>query len=113
MRRCSTKRRARPSPIADRDRVVAAAGAARDAVERSLRSRLYPRGRAAPSVHGGGRRQRLPLCEGVDTSATALMPILCNGDLIGSVALTGSMPDEAMVLLVKVAAAFLGKQMEE
>ena len=55
----------------------------------------------------------LPLCEGVDTSATALMPILCNGDLIGSVALTGSMPDEAMVLLVKVAAAFLGKQMEE
>ena len=65
----------------------------------------HPRGRPAASA--------LPLCEGVDTSATALMPILCNGDLIGSVALTGSMPDEAMVLLVKVAAAFLGKQMEE
>ncbi len=42
------------------------------------------------------------------------MPILCNGDLIGSVALTGSMPEyEAMVLLEGVAAAFLGKQMEE
>ena len=99
--------------IADRDRVVAAAGAARDAVERSLapvytraveQRRLFTEADAASA---------LPLCEGVDTSATALMPILCNGDLIGSVALTGSMPDEAMVLLVKVAAAFLGKQMEE
>ena len=87
--------------IADRDRVVAAAGAARDAVERSL----------APVYTRAVEQRRL--FTAADTSATALMPILGGGGLIGSVALTGSMPDEAMVLLVKVAAAFLGKQMEE
>ena len=97
--------------IADRDRVVAAAGAARDAVERSL-APVYTRAVEQRRLFTAAD-SALPLCEGVDTSATALMPILCNGDLIGSVALTGSMPDEAMVLLVKVAAAFLGKQMEE
>lgn len=99
--------------IADRDRVVAAAGAARDAVERSL-APVYTRAVEQRRLFtAADAASALPLCEGVDTSATALMPILCNGDLIGSVALTGSMPDEAMVLLVKVAAAFLGKQMEE
>ena len=101
------------SAIADRDRVVAAAGAARDAVERSL-APVYTRAVEQRRLFtAADAASALPLCEGVDTSATALMPILCNGDLIGSVALTGSMPDEAMVLLVKVAAAFLGKQMEE
>ena len=99
--------------IADRDRVVAAAGAARDAVERSL-APVYTRAVEQRRLFtAADAASALPLCEGVDTSATALMPILCNGDLIGSVALTGSMPDEAMVLLVKVAAAFLGTQMEE
>ena len=100
--------------IADRDRVVAAAGAARDAVERPL-APVYTRAVEQRRLFtAADAASALPLCEGVDTSATALMPILCNGDLIGSVALTGSMPDEAMVLLVKVAAAaFLGKQMEE
>ena len=96
--------------IADRDRVVAAAGAARDAVERSL-APVYTRAVEQRRLFtAADAASALPLCEGVDTT---LMPILCNGDLIGSVALTGSMPDEAMVLLVKVAAAFLGKQMEE
>ena len=85
----------------------------RDAVERSL-APVYTRAVEQRRLFtAADAASALPLCEGVDTSATALMPILCNGDLIGSVALTGSMPDEAMVLLVKVAAAFLGKQMEE
>lgn len=78
--------------IADRDRVVAAAGAARDAVERSL-APVYTRAVEQRRLFtAADAASALPLCEGVDTSATALMPILCNGDLIGSVALTGSMP---------------------
>lgn len=91
MRRCSTKRRARPSPLRT-GRVVAAAGAARDAVERSL-APVYTRAVEQRRLFtAADAASALPLCEGVDTSATALMPILCNGDLIGSVALTAACP---------------------
>ena len=62
--------------IADRDRVVAAAGAARDAVERSLAS-VYTRAVEQRRLFtAADAASALPLCEGVDTSATALMPIL-------------------------------------
>ena len=99
--------------IADRDRVVAAAGAAREAVEKPL-TPVYTRAVEQRRLFtAADADSALPLCEGAGAAATAMMPILCNGDLIGSVALTGGASDEAMVLLVKVAAAFLGKQMEE
>lgn len=99
--------------VTDRDHVVAAAGAAKDTVDKPLTS-AYTRAVERRRLYTAGDSDTaLPLCEGARASASAIMPILSSGDLIGSVALTGGKPDAENVTLVKVAAAFLGRQLEE
>ena len=99
--------------VTDRDHVVAASGAARESAGKPLTpayAHAVERRRLFTAADEG---TKLPLCEGARTEASAVMPILSSGDLVGSVALTGTVPDEEKVTLVKVAAAFLGRQLEE
>ena len=55
--------------------------------------------------------------EGIDRQAEVVYPIIYGGDVSGAVALLESdkneLPSEADIKLVQVAAAFLGKQMEQ
>ena len=96
--------------VTDRDHVVAAAGTARESAGTPAYAHAVERRRLFTAADNA---TTLPLCEGARTEASAVMPILSSGDLVGSVALTGSVPDEEKVTLVKVAAAFLGRQLEE
>ncbi len=99
--------------VTDRDHVVAAAGAAKETVDKPLTSaytRIVERRRLFTA---DGAETALPVCEGAKAEASAIMPILSSGDLVGSVALTGGKADAQSVALVKVAAAFLGRQLEE
>lgn len=105
--------------VADRDHVVAAAGAARETAEKPLTPAYAHAVERRRLFTAADRETALPLCEGSQTAVCAMMPILSSGDLVGSVALTGDpgraggTPDESAVTLVKVAAAFLGRQLEE
>ena len=68
-------------------------------------------------VARAGERERFQPAEGSDRYAAVAAPILASGDVTGAVCLllpeTGAIPSEGDVRLVQVAAAFLGKQMEE
>lgn len=103
--------------IADRDDVIAGAGAAKEAVGKRVSAactRLAEQRRAAVYAHDG-EAQPPVLCETLPLKAQAVVPILCHGDLIGTVLLCadGKTADAHNVALLTVAAAFLGKQMEE
>jgi AbrB family transcriptional regulator (stage V sporulation protein T) len=64
----------------------------------------------------GNDKQLIPL-EGIERGAAVAIPILASGDVVGAVCMmaaeTGAVPTETDVKLAQVAAAFLGKQMEE
>ena len=66
-----------------------------------------------------GERKILPLVENQKESSSELIvqPIICSGDAIGSVALVGKSAGERFgnseQMLVKTAAGFLGRQMEQ
>lgn len=99
--------------VTDRDHVVAAAGAARETAGKPLTAAYANAVERRRLFTAAGDDTALPLCEGARTAASAVMPILSSGDLVGSVALTGGVPDEEKITMVKVAAAFLGRQLEE
>ncbi|MEG1406602.1 MAG: stage V sporulation T C-terminal domain-containing protein [Ruthenibacterium sp.] len=103
--------------IADRDEVIAASGAAKETlgkrssaactrIAEQRRLTVYDRNAdvAAPTI-----------CESLPLKAEAVVSILCHGDLIGAVLLCadGKQTDAHNTALLAVAAAFLGKQMEE
>jgi AbrB family transcriptional regulator (stage V sporulation protein T) len=64
-----------------------------------------------------GESKRIPPTDGVDRYVGVVSPIIAAGDVIGAVCMllpeTGAIPNESDVKLAQVAAAFLGKQMEE
>ena len=105
--------------ICDRDHVVACAGVPRKEfadrrVSRALEELMESR---RTHVARAGERERLQPVEGADRFAAVAAPILAAGDITGAVCLllpeTGAIPGESDIKLVQVAAAFLGKQMEE
>ncbi len=105
--------------ICDRDRVVAAAGNNRkDFAERRITSSLEElMDRRQTHVAEAGGVHRLQPVEGMDRYAAIAVPILASGDVTGAVCMiqpeTGAVPSEGDIKLAQVAAAFLGKQMEE
>ena len=105
--------------ICDRDHVIAAAGNNRkDFYERRLASQLDEVIESRQVyVAGAGAAHRLQPVEGVPRYAAVVAPILASGDVTGAVCLlqpeSGALPAEGDVRLAQVAAAFLGKQMEE
>ena len=104
--------------VCDRDHVIAAAGQNRkEFAERRVSSGLdeVMEGRQTYVVQAGGNR--LQPVETIARYASVASPIIAGGDVTGAVCLiqpeSGTVPSEGDVRLTQVAAAFLGKQMEE
>ncbi len=105
--------------ICDRDHVIAAAGAARkEFYERRVSAQLdeVMESRQVYVTHAGATNRLQPV-EAVNRYAAVAAPIIVAGDITGVVCLlqpeSGTVPSEGDVRLAQVAAAFLGKQMEE
>ncbi|MBQ6818900.1 MAG: AbrB/MazE/SpoVT family DNA-binding domain-containing protein [Clostridia bacterium] len=108
-----------PVIICDRDGCVAAAGISkREVLERRLSVQLEELmdQRKTYTLKPGTEGTLFPL-EGIDRRAAVAVPILSAGDVVGAVCMmaaeSGAVPTETDVKLAQVAAAFLGKQMEE
>ena len=104
--------------VCDRDHVIAAAGQNRkEFYERRVSAGLdeVMEGRQTYVAQAGGNR--LQPVEAIARYAAVASPILAGGDVTGAVCLlqpeSGTVPTEGDVRLAQVAAAFLGKQMEE
>ena len=108
-----------PVIICDRDHCIAAAGITRrevlerrvsNAIEELMDSR-------ASFIQGSSQGEAPEALEGFDRRALIAVPILSAGDITGIVMMLnsddGAQPNETDISLVKVAASFLGKQMEE
>ena len=106
--------------VCDRDRVVAAAGVSkRETVDRRISSelerltedrRIY--------IYKNGETKVMKPFEGSDLRAAMAAPIISSGDISGAVVLimpegTNYAPGEADIRICRVAAGFLGRQMEE
>ena len=107
-----------PIAIMDNDHVIAASGISkREVLERRVTKSLeelmenrqiHIKTDTVPSMNA---------IEGYDRKAEVVYPIMYGGDVSGAIALledeNHTMPTESDIKLVQVAAAFLGKQMEE
>ena len=108
-----------PVIICDRDACVAAAGLPkRDVMDRRLSAALEQvMEQRKPYCRTPGGDRPLSVLEGLDRPAAVAVPILAAGDVVGAVCLlqaeTGAMPTETDQKLARVAAAFLGRQMEQ
>ena len=105
--------------ICDRDRVIAAAGVSkRETVDRKLTPELEAlmESRRAYIYKAGEPEYIIPF-DGLDARGSVIVPIIASGDIIGSVVLLmnekSRVATDADIRLAKVAAGFLGRQMEE
>lgn len=107
-----------PMIICDRDHVVAAAGVSRkEFLERRVSQELEDCMQSRRSFVAAGTEKFVPV-EGLDRTAEIVCPILAASDVTGSVVVLtpedgSSVSVELGAKLAQVAAAFLGKQMEE
>ncbi len=108
-----------PVVIGDRDHVIAVSGESKkEFMERRLSPELEKvmdeRQLVTARTEGG---KGVPVVEGRDRLAGIAAPILSSGDVTGCVCIlmneAGAMPGDTDIKLAQVAAAFLGKQMEE
>ena len=105
--------------ISDRDHVVACAGGSKkELLERRISSQLEEVMESRQThVARAGETRRLQPVDMVDRYAGVAAPIVAAGDVTGAVCLllpeSGAIPSESDVKLAQVAAAFLGRQMEE
>ncbi len=108
-----------PVIICDRDACVAVSGLSkREILERRISPVLEDLMDQRKSyMLSPGENNRLFPLEGVERPAAVAIPILSSGDVVGAVCMmaaeSGAMPTETDVKLAQVAAAFLGRQMEE
>jgi AbrB family transcriptional regulator (stage V sporulation protein T) len=106
--------------IADRDRFVAAAGVYRQLLNKEISRQLEEKVENRETVIASrGDRKFVPVCDegGDEYQHEAITPILCAGDIIGSVVLLQNdnrqrMGEVEQKLLLS-AATFLGSQMEQ
>ena len=103
--------------VCDRDHVSAAAGPSRkEFYERRVSTGLDEVMESRQTYVAAGNPRLQPV-DGVPRYASVASPILAAGDVTGAVCLMqsegGTAPAEGDVRLAQVAAAFLGKQMEE
>ena len=106
--------------IADRDQFIAAAGGGKSflgkAVSRLLEEKMNRREGLAAAA---GERSYIPICDEVpeEFAHEAMIPIICEGDVIGAVLLLETDPKSRMgeveQKLLQSAATFLGRQMEQ
>ncbi len=106
-----------PTLVCDRDHIVAAAGVSRkEYLERRVTPELEEYMQSRRNFISSGKSEFKPV-EGVDRSAALVYPIIASSDVTGAVIMLegedDTVPDETETKLAQVAAAFLGKQMEE
>ena len=112
------KHTSNPVIICDRDHCVAAAGITRrEVIERRVSSAVEELMESrATYVYGADDGEPPSVLEGFDRLASVVVPILSAGDISGAVIMLlsddRSAPTETDIKLAKVAASFLGKQME-
>ena len=105
--------------VADRDRILAAAGTGRrDLADRSVSQPLEKLMDARKPYQSPGTPEKTLLpCEGAPRVLLCAAPVLAGGDVTGAVGLLtedrAACPEDAQCKAVAVAAAFLAKQMEE
>ena len=108
-----------PVIVCDRDHCVAAAGITRrEVLERRVSLELEELIESrATYIFGTDTTNPPQALEGFDRTAAIVVPILSAGDISGAVVMLvndeGSAPTDTDIKLAKVAASFLGKQMEE
>lgn len=107
-----------PVLICDRDHVVATAGIPKkDTYERRISPELESLLEHRRSYIAKASAERLQPIDGLARYASVCVPILAAGDMTGAVCLLlpdgGALPGEGDIKLAQVAAAFLGRQMEE
>ena len=107
-----------PMVICDRDHVVAAAGVSRkEYLERRVTPELEECVQTRRTYVESAGEKLIPV-EGIDRPAEIVCPILASSDVTGSVVVLhpedgDPVPAESGAKMAQVAAAFLGKQMEE
>ncbi len=107
--------------ISDRDSIIAATGGAKkDYLGKNISKSLEQLIQNRESVQATfGERKYIQIVENVveEEAPQTIIPILCEGDAIGSVVLFGkdakSKPSESEQKLAQCAASFLGRQMEQ
>ena len=108
-----------PVLICDRDHVVAAAGVSKkEFSERRVSGQLEEVMESRQCyVAKAGNQKRLQPVESIERYAGVACPIMAAGDVTGAVCMllpdSGAVPNDGDVRLAQVAAAFLGRQMEE
>lgn len=105
--------------VCDRDHCIAAAGISkREVLDRRVAPSLEEYTEDRRSFVLGKTTDDQPIVlEGISRRAAVIVPIISAGDVSGSVILlqdeSNSQPEDSDVKLASVAAAFLGKQLEE
>ena len=105
--------------ITDRDHVIAAAGISRkEVLERRVSHQLEAIMEERQSYYQTSPDdKKVRPVEGLDRASSVAIPIISAGDVAGAVIMlepeNGKIPNEMDVKIIQVAAAFLGKQMEE
>ena len=107
-----------PVLVFDRDHVVAAAGVShKEFMGRRIHAQLEEIMMQPDTKIAIGDANRIRPVEGVDRYASVVVPILVLGDVTGAVCMlfseNGASVKESDVKLAQVAAAFLGRHMEE
>ena len=116
---CDTLSRSTPftAAVTDRDSVIAAAGSGRrDLLGKHVSAQLEQLMERRASYLRDRRGTPLPACENAPSFSVAVaVPILCQGDVLGSVlflSADGRIAGDVEQKLAQTAAAFLGQQME-
>lgn len=105
--------------ICDRDHAVAASGISKkDTLDRRVSSELERLMDARQTYfRKAGEHEKIKPFDGLDNSASIIVPIIAAGDISGAVVALdlerSKAPSEVDLKLCRVAAAFLGRQMEE
>lgn len=97
----------------DRDRVVSACGTARRCCERRLSPEYCRIVEQRRPFSAQSSNTAVALCRDDEITAYAVIPILAGGDLVGSAALVCPPESENDIRILKIAAAYLSRQLEE
>ena len=104
--------------ICDRDHCIAAAGISkRETLEKAVSPELEGLMESRSGFNALSDNRNFSALQGVEKQVLVASPIISSGDVSGAVVLLESdkagVPNESDVKLIKVAAGFLGKQMED
>ena len=107
-----------PIVITDRDHVISVSGLSKkDLLEKRVSAPLEELMESREKYVATRSKNGLYPIESLEMQALVAFPVIASGDIAGSVIFMESeqkkLPDEADIKLCQVAAAFLGKQMEE